>query len=410
MKDGFRINGARVFDGERMLGAADVFIRGGRIVAVVDPSEATDELESIDGRGKTLLPGLIDAHVHSNGLARRDALRFGVTTELDMFSDWRQLVDAKRRRASLDATDQADLWSAGTAATVDGGHCTQFGLIIPTLSSSSSAADWVASRVAEGSDYIKIILEDRSLYGGPLLPTLQAETAAALVEAAHCHARLAVVHVSMEHFAMQALAADADGLMHMFHDKVAETAFVSLARRRKTFVVATLTLIAGIAGESDGVHDDPRLSPWLSRAQRQTLTGRPSRREPRRHFIANARESVRRLYDAGVTVLAGTDAPNRNTANGISMHEELAQLVKAGLSTQDALGAATSRPADVFGLADRGRIAVGKRADLLLVDGDPTIDVYATRAIAAIWKNGQLVDRTPRRASMAAPSCGECCA
>ncbi len=79
----------------------------------------------------------------------------------------------------------------------------------------------------------------------------------------------------------------------------------------------------------------------------------------------------------------------------MSLHDEIAQLVIAGLSAEQALAAATSRPADAFGLRDRGRIAKGKRADLMLVVGDPTRDVTVTRAIAALWKNGRFVERAP---------------
>ncbi|MFC7564468.1 amidohydrolase family protein [Actinomadura namibiensis] len=94
-------------------------------------------------------------------------------------------------------------------------------------------------------------------------------------------------------------------------------------------------------------------------------------------------------------ILAGTDAPIRANANGVSMLAELAHLVRAGLSPRAALAAATSAPAREFGLTDRGRIAPGLRADLLLVDGDPTTDITDLRAITAIWKNGHPVDRTP---------------
>lgn len=92
-------------------------------------------------------------------------------------------------------------------------------------------------------------------------------------------------------------------------------------------------------------------------------------------------------------ILAGTDAPNPGTAHGATLHRELELLVRAGLSPLAALQAATSLPAAAFALRDRGRIAPGLRADLVLVDGDPTHDVLATRAIVAIWKLGQRVNR-----------------
>ena len=99
-------------------------------------------------------------------------------------------------------------------------------------------------------------------------------------------------------------------------------------------------------------------------------------------------------------ILAGTDAPNPGTAHGASIHRELELLVRAGLSPLEALRAATSVPARAFALHDRGRIAPGLRADLVLVDGDPTRDILATRNIVAIWKLGRIVDRESYRAEL----------
>jgi hypothetical protein len=97
---------------------------------------------------------------------------------------------------------------------------------------------------------------------------------------------------------------------------------------------------------------------------------------------------------AGVKLLAGTDAANPGTTWGASLHGELELLAAAGLPPSEALAAATSLAADGFRLADRGRIAVGKRADLLLVEGDPTRDVVATRAIVGVWRAGRSLPRT----------------
>ena len=94
--------------------------------------------------------------------------------------------------------------------------------------------------------------------------------------------------------------------------------------------------------------------------------------------------SVRLFHEAGGVVLAGTDVTNPGTAHGISMHRELELLVRAGLTPSEALAAGTSQPADRFGLGDRGRVAPGQRADLLLVRGDPTTDILTTREIVAV--------------------------
>lgn len=381
----------RVFDGERMHEATQVSVRDGLIEAVGEALPVPEGATIIDGAGRTLLPGLIDAHVHSFGEARRDALRFGVTSQLDMFSDPGQLATARAERASLAATDRADLWSAGILATAEGGHGTQYGMPVPTLTGPDEADAWVAARQAEGSDYIKIVREDLHVYSSERrLPTLDAATARALIESAHARGLLAVAHVSALDHAFESLRDGADGLVHIAQDAPADDRLVALAAARGAFVVPTLTVIAGMSGERSGLADAALVGPRLSSSQRQTLTARfgdGSRPE----LIANARESVRRLHAAGVAILAGTDAPNPNTAYGASIHDELAQLVSAGLTPAEALAAATSAPADAFGLSDRGRIAPGLRADLLLVDGDPGGDISATTAIVGVWKNGHPV-------------------
>ena len=114
----------------------------------------------------------------------------------------------------------------------------------------------------------------------------------------------------------------------------------------------------------------------------------------RDYLLAEA--SVRQLRAARVPLLAGTDAPNPGTAYGSSMHRELELLVNAGLSAIEALAATTSVPARICGLRDRGRVAPGMCADLLLVEGNPAGDVTDTRNIVAVWKKGVLIKRRAR--------------
>jgi imidazolonepropionase-like amidohydrolase len=116
---------------------------------------------------------------------------------------------------------------------------------------------------------------------------------------------------------------------------------------------------------------------------------------------SRAEDNVRRLADAGVSVLAGTDAPNPGTVFGASLHRELELLVRCGISPAQALAAATTGPTRVFGLPDRGRVAAGQRADLVLVSGNPLTDVTATRGIERIWRAGIACDRRAFAASAA---------
>ena len=405
----FAITHVRVFDGARMAGDMTVIVRDGRIKNVGARLPVPAGLTTVDGAGKTLLPGFIDAHTHSWGDAQQDALRFGVSAELDMLGDWNRLPALKAQRESLARTRQADLWSAGAAVTAPKGHGTQFGMDVPTLAADGDAKAFVGARVAEGSDYIKLIVEDMSAHGAgahgkrSLWPTLASPQLAAGITAARAAGKLAVMHVSHLKDARDAIVHGADGLVHVFIDP-ADAAFVRLAKQRDAFVIPTLSVIATMAqsGEGETLGNDARVQPWLTDAQRGTLKAVYPGAQPRPSALENALQSVRALHGAGVDILAGTDAGNPGTAHGASMHGELELLVRAGLTPVQALAGATSVPARRFGLQDRGRIAAGMRADLVLVDGDPSQDITATRAIASVWKNGYQVARNlPQQATAA---------
>jgi hypothetical protein len=185
--------------------------------------------------------------------------------------------------------------------------------------------------------------------------------------------------------------------------------FIALAARRKAFVTPTLTVVESTTGVASGraLPDDARLAPYLTAEEVQSLRlSFPKRGEPR---FQNALDTVRKLKAEGVPILAGSDAPNPGTTHGASIHRELALLVAAGLSPAEALAAATSVPAKTFGLKDRGRIAPGLRADLVLVKGDPTTDVTAARDIQKVWKAGQEIARpkAPPVVAVKLPASGE---
>ena len=248
---------------------------------------------------------------------------------------------------------------------------------------------------AEGSDWLKLAYEPKDKHGlGPPFPSLDLPTATALVNAAHARGKLAMAHVSRLWCAKDMVGAGVDGLVHVPADQPADAAFVEQARARGVFVIPTLVVAAAFGGSlQDHAEADPLLAPYLSPGQRTMLGFKVD--VPRMIFNADAaKASVRALKAAGVDILAGSDAPNPGTAQGASLHVELALLVEAGLTPVEALAAATSVPARRFKmLSDRGRIAPGSRADLLLVRGDPTTDIRATRDIVRLWKNGAAVER-----------------
>jgi imidazolonepropionase-like amidohydrolase len=396
----FVVRGARVFDGHKTLEPTDVWIEGGKIKAVGKNLKVPSSAKAIDAAGDTLLPGLIDSHTHAFGNALKEAEIFGVTTELDMFTDVKNMEQTKKDQADGKLLDWADLRSAGTLATVPGGHGTEYGFDIPTLTSPAEAQAWVDARIAEGSDYIKIVIDDFSTYGSHR-PTLSNETLKALVDAAHKRGKIAVVHIGNQQEAHDVIAAGADGLAHLFADSAPAPDFAPFAAAHRVFVVPTLDVLESLSAIASGesLTTDPRLAPYLTSDDVSNL----KRSFPKFATAPSekyAEQTVAQLKAAHVPILAGTDAPNPGTSHGVSIHRELELLVRSGLTPTEALAAATSVPAATFHLDDRGTIAPGKRADLLLVKGDPTQDITATRDIVSIWKLGAEDDRAAYRASI----------
>lgn len=392
------IRNVRVFDGTRVIPNATVAFDDGLIVSGV-PENA----RIIDGTGKTLLPGLIDAHTHVFGTALERALRFGVTTELDMFTSVGTLRQQKAEQAAGNVATRADIFSAGTLVTVAGGHGAEY-FPIPTFTSGDDAQGFIDARIAEGSDYIKLVYEHGRPFGLKF-SSLTKEDLRALIAAAHKRGKLAVVHISTLEGARLAIDAGADGLVHLFGETAPDAELGKYIAEHRAFVVPTLTVIESTTGKQSGASlaEDARLKPFLNAEEVRGLRSSFPPRAESTIRIEHAYATVRQLKAAGARILAGTDAPNPGTTHGASMHRELELLVQAGLTPVEALTAATSAPAAAFSLKDRGRIAPGLRADLLLVDGDPTRDITATRAIATVWKGGVALERRPEAAPKAAP-------
>lgn len=397
MADSLYFSDVDVFTGTRMLRSQSVLVTDGVIAAIGDSLTAPTETIHCDGRGKTLLPGLIDSHTHILGPALVNALRFGVTTELDMANSLSLLRPAFDAQQDLDCP-VADLRSAGAAATVPGGHGTEYIPGVPTLTEPAEAPAFVAARQAEGSSYLKIHYEDgqiTSQLAGHPVPVISLPTLTALATAARAAGMLSLVHVGTQRAAREAITAGISGLAHIFFDERPDPDFGQFAADHGVFIVATLTTIELTAGGSEiaELADDPALAPHLPTADRRLLQRHRDGAAPQLPVhLDYAQAAVRAAARAGVPILAGTDAVL--ALHGSGMHRELQLLVDAGLSPSQALTAATATPAEVFGLSDRGRIEPGLRADLVLVQGDPSQHIRASRQIELVVKRGRIIDRS----------------
>jgi len=394
----FVVTHVRVFDGARTLQDTHVAVTGGVIRAVGGDLAPWKGLPALDGTGLTLVPGLIDAHTHVRDAEElRQALRFGVTTMLDMGAT--ELLPPDQlfavRAAAGVTNNMSDLRAAGYMAPPSDAA-------LPTPSVSSvGAKQFVEMRRAEGSNYLKILLAGvRSITTG--VRNLDEPTIRTLVETAHANGMLAVAHVETLDDVGLALSAGIDGLAHVWRRGGANAEVAGRIAKLGVFVSATLAIPDGYLPEGRaGLLADPRFLSVLSNSLKQQL----SRTFAPRTIVASAEQlrasldahvaGVRSLHEAGARLLIGTDASRNNpAAHGISVHREMELFSNAGLSPAEILTAATASSAEAFRLADRGRILPGRRADLLLVRGDPTSDLLSIRDIVRIWKSGVEVDRT----------------
>jgi imidazolonepropionase-like amidohydrolase len=396
------IKNVHIFDGENIIDKKLILIEGERILSIggVIPTGAT----VIDADNATIMPGLIDSHVHTDINGLHDALLFGVTTELEMMGRW----SFKERKEIAERHDVADIRSAGMGVTPPGGHPSQYmkssnNLLLrffyryPFVSTPEEAVKFVKKQVANGADYVKIFIEDGTTVGFPGLRVVSNEIIFATVKEAHRLGKMAIAHVTTFEGGQKAISAGVDGLAHLFFDRQPTPELISAIASSGAFVTPTLVALSTAFGNSAAeLATDKRVSSRLSKKWLNSLS-RSMNVYPQGK-LEDAFASVKTLHNAGVDILAGSDVSEPipilgGLAHGASLHHELKLLVDAGLKPIEALRSATSIPARRFGLTDRGRIVPGARADLLLVDGDPITNINSTLSIIGVWRSGEKLNR-----------------
>ncbi len=349
------LRGVRVYRDGAFGGPEDVVIDGG--VIGNDPADGQDAAS-----GGYLMPGLIDCHIHLYGPETLSALAaYGVTSCMDMSSP-ALLVAALRGMPGV--TDiRSPLMAATSPESAHAARMKDIPAAAEALVAGVADIDaWISGHVEQGADYIKVVID---------LPGFDQETVDALVAAAHARDLRVVAHASRSDAVSMAQRAGVDILTHAPLDRPINEVQAAELVASGTVIVPTLTMMHGIVEnlKAKGI-PGPAYDP--------------------------ARASVATLHAARMPILAGTDANATPAAPaspvfGESLHDELALLVDAGLTPAQALDAATSVAAEHFGLLDRGRIAPGLRADLVLLADDPTVDIAATRSIRGVWIAGERI-------------------
>ena len=426
--------------GARPVRDAVVVVRGQRVAcaggraACPVPAGA----RTVDVRGAYVIPGLVDAHVHYSqtgwvdgrpdaldvreafpyeatvGTLHREPERFhrawlcsGVTSVFDV-GGYPWTFDLAR--ATRAATDAPRVAAAGPLlSTIDHWVNLPAERQFVHMRDDSLVRAGVRAQAAMGAEAVKVWYID--------LPDTARALKRPLLELAGREAARArlplIVHATELRTAKEALGAGARVLVHSVETDTIDAAFVELARRNGTVVVPTLTVREGYAdvflGRSPAARYPLDCVDAATRAKLERVLPEPRRRRGAAAVQggrwdrerATMEENLRRMRAAGIPVAMGTDAGNPGTAHGPSVYREMEAMQRAGVPAAEVLASATIVAARAMGIAgEAGSVEAGKRADLVVLDADPTADIANARRVRLVMRNGTLHRRAellPRR-------------
>ena len=424
--------GAVIFEGARLLrpGSGSPIERGtllvdnGRIIRIGEtpgdvkaPAGAT----RVDLAGKTVMPLLVDAHVHlgyQTGLvfAADNFTRDTIVDQLDryLYAGVGAVLSLGTDPGTLPFQVRADqaagrrggsTWltaGRGIAAPNAGPGTPELKASAYGVTTEEEARRAVREQTANQVDFIKIWVDDRN----GTVPKLDPALSRAVIDEAHKQGTRVIAHVFYLDDAKDLARAGVDGFAHLVRDREVDDELVALVKSRNIFVMPNLAI------SENGAHASAPAwlaEPLLRETSPADVIARVGETFGRRTPEAVARaqrtyaamqRTLARLNAAGVTIVLGTDdGAVRDHFYAYTAHRELRLMVEAGMSPAQVLTAATKTSADVLGLTDRGRLEPGSRADLLVLDANPLDDIAHTTRIAAVYQNGVAIDRAALRAA-----------
>lgn len=363
------IQNVGLFDGQTDQGRVNLAINDDTI-AIITKEEVQGE-SLIDGAGKYIIPGLVNAHVHaSKEEDLKSGYPFGILYLLNMHTGLEER-EANWKKITKDSIGYSILYGSGHAATVPNGHPTQFSPEMETINDSISIEDWVDRRIAKGVDYIKLIHVTRGFMGEPIPPSLNYEQIDQLIQYSHKKGYKVVVHANSVEEMMKIANLKPDGFVHMLDYKdefpIPNIYYEELGRSG-AFVVTT----GGIALKPmEGF--PPFVVDWVT----ENLLDAKERAE-----------IIKKYHDSNITIVAGTDAQEGQMDFGEDYFLEIDLYKIAGLSNLEILRSATGNAAKAFDLPI-GEVKEGGSATFIVLEKNPLEDISALKNVYAIWKNGR---------------------
>ena len=374
------VENVNVFDGNVLLGTQRVVFEGD---VILDPNADADIV--VDGSGCTLLPGLIESHAHlySQKMQFMDmAVRGGITTFMDMGIRDPENVSAMGLR---NMPGKCQIYSSCGMIFAPGsvmGKAMGYPDYM-VLESIDDIPRIVDKEIAFGADYIKVIFEDPERNNGVLFPP---EMVKALTDYAHSKGKKVVCHAVSNRSFMLAATCGVDIISHLPYMMKVTPEVVKAVADAGCVIVPTVIMGKSLIDE---------IISKMPPGARQAAMNAPADPDAFDLTIRLGMYALTEFFKGGVTILAGTDSNLEDPLTvaqvpyGTSLHDELEFFVQGGMTPAEALSAATSVPARVWGLDDRGTIAPGKRADLVMVQGDITEDISCIKKISRVWAAGQ---------------------
>lgn len=414
------ITGVRLVDGTGAtpIENAAIVMTGGRIVSAGRDIEIPADARRIDHSGRTVVPGLISTHSHvgqvgGTSMGAKNYTREVITAELAQFGRYGvttvvalgnngPLFATLREEAHAGTLAGADLFGVMQGIGVPNGAPPQESLkVAPNQlfrpDTPDEAREAIDRMAAANTDLVKLWLDN---FGGLLPVKMKPEIYRAVIEQSHKHGLRVAAHVHDLDDALAIIDAGADIIAHGIRDEPVTPELIEKMKAKGVWYVPTLalddaTFIWADAPEwttTDFVRK--ALSPELAAqvddpAWRAKVLKEPRTAAARRSLAMNL-QNLRTLHDAGVKIGFGTDSgatPLR--VPGVAEHRELALMIEAGLPPAEAVTIATRNAAELMRLDDRGTIETGKRADLIVLDGDPSAEITFSKRIVEVWTQGR---------------------